>query len=466
MKTLFITGASGFIGRHLLAKIDPKGFDAIYCLSRTGEVPALDLSSHQNIRVIKGDLSDADSYAEPLSSSDTVLHLAAVTGKAKPEEYFHVNAEGTDFLVHQCEKHGVKNFLYVSTIAVKYPDISRYYYAQSKKAGEDTVKTSSLCYSIVKPTIVLGKDGPIWLNLAKLAKAPLPFIFGDGKAKIQPIYVEDLVDILMSVIDNEIFSNETYDLGGPEIMPFEEFIQLIHSEYHARQTSIRHIPMKPFIYLLGSLEKYFCSFLPITTGQLSPFRYNSIIEPNPLHDRHSPGMSSPKEMIRIIVDKEKEELVFNKLYNECKVFCRYLPNMEPSEYIIEKYSDAHRTRNYDSQFRATSFDRFLISLSLRNILCTKLVDSYTRVFSGRSVFRKKLILFLAILETTHPYHEYLDSVDSYSRPKLFAALLMKPLLFGFHLALSTIMLAPLHVAFSAASKFRPSKNPTITEEEA
>jgi NADH dehydrogenase len=464
MKTLFITGASGFIGRHLLAKIDHKAFNRVYCLIRTSKLPSVDLSAHPNIKVIEGDLFDADAYAESLASSDIVLHLAASTGKAKPEEYFHVNAEGTEFLVHQCEGHGVEEFIYVSTIAVKYPDISRYYYAQSKKAGEDALKESSLSYSIVRPTIVIGKDGPIWLNLSKLAKAPFPFIFGDGKTKIQPVCVEDLVNILLSVIVNEIFSNETSDLGGPDIIAFEEFIRLIHLEYNGKQTTLRHIPLKPLIYFLGILEKYLYPFLPITTGQLSPFRYDSVAEPNPLHDRHAPGMVSPQEMIRIVVQKEEEELSIKKLFDECMVFCRYLLDMEPSEYVSQKYADAHGIRNADSQFRSSPFDRFLINFSQWSTLCSKLVDSYTRIFSKRSVFRKKLILLLAILESTHPYHEYLDSVDSYSKPKLFAALLMKPFVFAFYLALSVLLLAPFHIAFAAVSKLRSSNNPTIPEE--
>lgn len=464
MKTLFITGASGFIGRCLLAKLNPTAFETIYCLSRTGKQPGLDLSARSNIRTIKGDLFDADAYAESLASSDTVIHLAAVTGKAKPEEYFHVNAKGTEFLVNQCEKHGVKNFIYISTIAVKYPDISRYYYAQSKKAGEGAVQRSSLSFSIVRPTIVIGKGGAIWLNLAKFAKAPFPFIIGDGKVRIQPIYVEDLGSILISIIDNELFSNETYDLGGPEIIPFEEFIQLIHLEYHGRQASLRHIPLRPLIYFLVIPEKYFYSLLPINSGQLSPFLFDSVAKSNALHDLHVPGMHSPEKMIRIVIHKEKRDLFYEKLRDECRIFCRYLMRMEPSEYVTKKYADAHRVRNADSQFRATAFDRFLIKFSRLNNLCTKLADSYARIFSNRSVFRKKLILLLAILESTHPYHEYLDSMDSYGKPKLFVALLLKALLFSLHLALSALVLAPFHVAFAAASKLQSSNSPTTTED--
>ncbi len=462
-KTLFITGSSGFIGRHLLEKLNQKLFDRISCLTRTGELPAFGLPNHQNIRIIKGGLFDAEVYAEPLAGSDTVLHLAAVTGKAKPEEFFRVNAEGTEVLLHQCERVGVKNFIYVSTIATKFPDISNYYYAQSKKIAEDMVKKSNLRYSIVRPTIVIGKDGPIWHNLSKMSKLPFPFIFGDGKTEIQPIYVEDLVNVLLSVIENDIFLNEIYDLGGPEIVPFEEFIQLVHLEYRGNQTPVRHVPLKPLVYFLKSFENYFPSFLPVTTGQLSPFRFNSVGEVSLLHEYHASNMRSLKEMIRIILDKEKKELILGNLAKECKVFCNYLSNMESGEYVSNKYIGAHVLGNGEPLFRSTDFDRFLVNFSQRGKFCLRLVDSYTRFFSRNSAFRKKLILLLAILESTYPYHEYIDSADSCGKVRLFASLFAKLLIFPFYLLLSALVLSPFHFAFGVKSRPRALDKSSTTE---
>ena len=65
-----------------------------------------------------------------------MLHLAAVTGKNRPAEYFRVNREGTRALVDECRRRRVKRIIYISTIAAKFQDQRRYYYAQSKHQAE------------------------------------------------------------------------------------------------------------------------------------------------------------------------------------------------------------------------------------------------------------------------------------------------------------------------------------------
>lgn len=82
MKTLFITGSSGFIGGHLIKQINPEGYKKIYCLSRQEVNGSLSGSLPENIRFIKGDILQPESYERYLSGSDMVIHLAALTGKA------------------------------------------------------------------------------------------------------------------------------------------------------------------------------------------------------------------------------------------------------------------------------------------------------------------------------------------------------------------------------------------------
>ena len=454
MKTLFITGSSGFIGRHLIEKINPKAFDRIFCLSRTGELPSLDVSSHPNIRVIKGDLFDADSYAEFLSSSDIVLHLAAVTGKAKPEEYFDINARGTEYLLEQCKKSGVKQFLFISSIAVKFRDVSQYYYALSKQQGEDAVRSSGLNYTIVRPTIVIGKESAIWRSLSQLSKAPITLMFGDGKAKIQPIYIDDLNDCILSIIKKNIFLNEALDLGGPEEITIEDFLKQIHQTLNNKDPRIIHIPLSLLIPTLSFLEKYFYSFLPLTVGQLSSFRYDGTIEDNRLLRDHLPKMKDVKEMVSEVITQEKEEIRRSDLIEECEVFCPYLVKQKPSAYVREKYISGHRKLRIGLANNAISFDKLIIDIAQINHFFTKLADTYTRIFLRFSFFRKKLVMLLAILESCPPYHSYLDAVDSGCRIMLYLRIFRRGLSFTILSLFSAILFLPLHLGFMIVSKMR------------
>jgi len=277
MNSLFITGATGFIGRRLVSKLDPASYRSVYCLSRTGAVESIPPES--NVRVIKGDLREPEVYAGALASCRTVVHLAAVTGKAARSQYFEVNARGAEELIKQCERHGVENFLYASTIAVKYQNKRRYYYAQSKELGEEAVRRSRLRYLIVRPTIVIGPGGGPWRALSKLARGPIVALPGDGKARMQPIALEDIIDCLHTILAENLFTNQVIELGGPEEITCEQFLKKIHKRYRGKEPAVFHLPLKPLIAILSAMEKIFSNVAPVSAGQLSAFWQDSTAEP-------------------------------------------------------------------------------------------------------------------------------------------------------------------------------------------
>ena len=202
MKNLFITGFNGFFGWNLLRRMNPHEYESIYCISRNVNSKAAQFIDDK-ITLIKGNILEPESYASYLSRSDTVVHLAAITGKAKDYEYFNTNVKGLEVFLEQCRKYNIERFLYISSIAVKYQDISHYYYAKSKYEAEALLKKSNLNYTIIRPAIVLGPESPIWRNLYSLGKFPICVIFGKGNAKIQPIYIDDLINCINLIIREE-----------------------------------------------------------------------------------------------------------------------------------------------------------------------------------------------------------------------------------------------------------------------
>jgi len=304
MQSLFITGSGGFIGRRLLQRLDSVRYNKIYCLSRSPSVDLQSISSRDKFHPIHASILDPKSYASHLTLCDTVVHLAAVTGKRPPAEYFAINTEGTKVLLEQCKQAGVRRFLHISSIAVKYPEKSMYYYAQSKELSEIAVKESGLAYSIVRPTIVIGRDSPAWQSLVKLAKLPVIPIFGNGRSVIQPIYVNDLVDCLITLLNEDLFRGDTIELGGPEPISFQDFLSTIHWLYQGKKARTIHLPLTPIVFCLSLLQKPFYSILPITVGQLSAFRNDGRIDSNQIFEQQRPYMKGIDEMLRACLEDE------------------------------------------------------------------------------------------------------------------------------------------------------------------
>jgi NADH dehydrogenase len=292
--TLFITGASGFIGRHLLARLDPADFSTVFCLSRNGLAGA-----PSGFHTLAGSLFDADRYASALERADTVVHLAAATGNAPAHDHFRVNAEGTRFLIRQCETLGVKRFLYVSSIAARFPDTRHYPYAQSKRQGEAAVRDSKLAYTIVRPTIVLGRASPIGRRLHALATAALTPVLGRGTARIQPIDVDDLASCLLAIITNQRFANEVLELGGPEVMTMQALLTRMHRLEHNRNPRLVHLPAGVLRSALAWLERLPIP-LPVSAGQLASFVNDGVAEENDLAREQRPRMKSVDQMLEVL----------------------------------------------------------------------------------------------------------------------------------------------------------------------
>jgi NADH dehydrogenase len=229
-----------------------------------------------------------------------VVHLAATTGKASAEEYFSVNCHGTRHLIASCRERQVKNFLYISSIAVKYLDKSHYPYAQSKQEAEEIVRQSDLNYAIVRPTIVLGKEAPGWQALSRLARLRWVPVFGDGAARIQPIDVDDLVDAMISLIDEQDFHGESFDVGGSDVISIEAFLKKVHHVWSGNEPRFVHLPYDLVRRILGYGETLLPSMLPLNAGQLSVFVEDGTVTPNRLYEKQRPYMKDLDTVLRVL----------------------------------------------------------------------------------------------------------------------------------------------------------------------
>ena len=300
MPALFLTGGTGFVGRVLLARLLARPAGDVTCLVRDPArliVPA----GGRTPRVVRGDLGSVEALAEAMRGCDVVLHLAASTGKASAAAHQRANLEGTRTLIAAAKRAGVPRFVYVSTIAAGFPDQRFYPYAASKAAAEVAVRESGLDWTIVRPTIVLGPDSPIGVAFAKLAGGPAVMMFGDGKARVQPIDVGDLANVLVAVLDSSAVSHDTIDAGGPEEISFEELLAGVRQRLRGSRTPVLHLPLTLLRYALAAFEPLLFSVLPLTAGQLAAFANDSVARPHPLTTALRPGMQSVDQMLASLI---------------------------------------------------------------------------------------------------------------------------------------------------------------------
>ena len=399
-KSVFVTGGAGFVGRRLLEALARTGCRVV-ALDRSGKLRD---QTPQGCEVVNGDLFDPASYREALATCDTVVHLAAATGNASREQHFHVNAEGARVLVDEARRAGTTRFLFVSSIAVSFPNLEGYHYAQAKARAEAIVRESHLPFLIVRPTMILGPGAPILASLEKLATLPVAVLPGSGRAEVEPIHVNDVASCLVTAVETDAFSNEAMSIGGPERISMETLIRRLRLARRGKSGPLVRIPL-PLLQLPLKLAEAagLGRLLPITAGQLSSFRYDGVGSPNDLQRQRGSALG----LEEMIGEAQQAPAQPAELGAECDVFSRHLIGRPADSYVRAKYIDAHAA--LPALQPRDAFDSFLVSFSRRGRLFTKLAGEHAALFARASLLRKKLVLLLAILETCPPTHKIIDA---------------------------------------------------------
>jgi NADH dehydrogenase len=403
---VFVTGGTGFVGRRLLKAI-PALDRPVFVLARRAHTAR---PADPGMTIVAGDLLRPESYRHALPSCDTVLHLAAVTGAASAAEHERVNAEGTQVLLEECRRAGVEKVLFVSSVAASFPDKTGYYYALAKVRAEDAVRRSGLRFLIVRPTMILGPGAPILAALAKLAILPVAVLPGNGRVRVQPIHVDDVVSCLVAAVQLDAFDSETLTIAGRETMTIEDLMRRIRRAYRGSPGPLTHLPLPLLRIPLRVAETIgLGGLLPLTAGQLASFRFDGIGAANRLQKDTTLG--GIDQMIARPEPAADSSAVIDA---ECAVFTRCLLRRAASEYVRLKYRAAHTSLAALSP--ANRFDAFLVRFARTGPGFATVADAYAAVFAPHSLLRKKLVVLLAILETSSPECELIDAPVGGGKP--------------------------------------------------
>jgi NADH dehydrogenase len=193
----------------------------------------------------------------------------------------------------------VRHFLFCSTIAAGFPDIRGYPYAQSKAAAEGLVVASGIAATVIRPTIVAGPGSPVMRRLADLAALPVVPAFNGGRARIQPILVDDLAAFVLDIVETARFGGEVLDLGGPDVLSMRELLDRMHRYRGGNPARFVNVPLGLVLPALRALERVAHRALPLTVGQLASFRFDGIARPNAVWEARRGTLAPIHQMIAV-----------------------------------------------------------------------------------------------------------------------------------------------------------------------
>jgi uncharacterized protein YbjT (DUF2867 family) len=230
---MLVTGGTGFVGPHVVEAIRSQGHD-LRVLVRKSRAPA-------GVETVEGDMTDAASLRAAVEGCEVVVHLVAV--RQGPRELFErVMTQGTRDLVAASREAGVRRIVLISALGTseETKDLVPYYGA--KFAMEQAVASSGLEHVIFRPSFIFGTDGGILPTFRKIAKAPVTPVTGPGRQRIQPIWIDDIAEYFAGAVDVEPAPNRIYELGGPDVVTWNEFWERLKHALGVRRPTV-HLPL-------------------------------------------------------------------------------------------------------------------------------------------------------------------------------------------------------------------------------
>jgi NADH dehydrogenase len=203
---------------------------------RAGKLAAL------GFELVDADMTSPESLRRAVEGCDTVIHLVAIR-QGPRQQFERIMEQGTRDLVEAAKTAGVRRFVLMSALGTteETKDLVPYFHA--KWEMEQTVAGSGLEHVIFRPSFVFGADGGILPTFKKLAKlTPVTPITGSGKQRIQPIWADDVAAYLSAAVDKPEAVNRTFELGGPDVVTWNELWDRLKRALGVRRPSL-HVPM-------------------------------------------------------------------------------------------------------------------------------------------------------------------------------------------------------------------------------
>jgi uncharacterized protein YbjT (DUF2867 family) len=220
MKVL-LCGASGFIGRQLGRRLLGRGHNVV-AVARAPSSRSLDgVASHVIGGDFSRDLSPSD-WLPRLDGVDVVVNAVGILREQGAQRFDTLHVAGPRALFEACVQAGVRRVVQISALGADEGARSRYHL--SKKAADDHLLALPLAATVVQPSLVYGAGGTsasLFTLLAGLPIVPLP---GPGTQQVQPLHLDDLLQVLVRLIEEPSHLGERVPLVGPKPLAFKDFL--------------------------------------------------------------------------------------------------------------------------------------------------------------------------------------------------------------------------------------------------
>jgi NADH dehydrogenase len=271
-----VFGGSGFIGRHLIKRLAKTGTVIRVATRHPSSANFLRTNGAVGqIIPIATNINDDASVAAAVRDADIVINLIGILYESGVNTFRGTQGEAPGRIARAAKAAGAQRFVQISAIGADAGSTAEY--ARSKAAGEQAVLKAFPEATILRPSIVFGPEDGFFNRFAAMARiSPVLPLIGGGHTKFQPVYVGDVADAIMKVLENPTTQGKTYELGGPQVYSFKEIMELVLAETR-RKRFLVPVPWGVAEFqgkILGKLPKP-----PLTLDQVELLKRDNVVAP-------------------------------------------------------------------------------------------------------------------------------------------------------------------------------------------
>lgn len=211
-----VIGASGFVAKNIRKYLSDNNIKLI-------SISRKDFKKFKNETKIITKNYDVKTILPKLKNSTALIHLVGIGKQTIDNDYNLVNTKFTKKIINLCKKSKIKKIVYLSGLGVSKNTTLGYFI--SKYKAERQIIDSKLDYIIFRPSYIVGKDDLFTKYLKKQIKTGQIPIPGSGNYSIQPIYIDDVSQIIFNAVTQNKFSKMILDLVGSESITFKKYVK-------------------------------------------------------------------------------------------------------------------------------------------------------------------------------------------------------------------------------------------------
>lgn len=252
-RLITVFGGAGFLGRHIVRRLARDGW--IIRVAGRDRDRALFLKIYgdpgQVVPIIT-DITRPESVVSAVIDADAVINLVGILAPSGRNSFDAIHAQGAANVAAAARDAGASRLIQVSAIGADANSPS--VYARTKAAGEQAAKSAFPGVTILRPSVVFGPEDDFFNRFARLARV-LP-VLPTFETKVQPVYVGDVADAAIKVLDDPATKGKTYELGGPRVMTYREVMEIV-----LRETGRKRL-LVPLPLSIAAMEAWFLEKLP------------------------------------------------------------------------------------------------------------------------------------------------------------------------------------------------------------